>query len=289
MQNNIQENTPYPSIKQALILIGIYLLSLIPAGIISFGLAYLIGIDIKESSHSIIMLPGVIIPLGLTLWYAAKKVPIRSLDWNLSSIRQVGILLASIWIVLGSSLFLEPLFELIPNVEALRADLNEMFQPSLTTFFLAVCFAPLAEEILFRGIILRGFAARYGATKGILFSALFFGIFHIQPLQVVGATFIGIVLGWVYLRSRSLTLVILLHAVNNLLAFLMTAYYPNVASTWELIDNPLYYAGLMLVAGVGMFVAIRYIQRHTTELPVSTVKKESSTTTENIYSLEKIS
>ncbi|BEP34201.1 hypothetical protein GmRootV59_11740 [Variovorax sp. V59] len=81
---------------------------------------------------------------------------------------------------------------------------------------LAVCLmAPLLEEMLFRGIVLRGFLLRYSRWQAIVGSALLFGAAHLNIYQFVVGLVMGTVLGWLYERSRSLIPCIALHAAYN--------------------------------------------------------------------------
>ncbi|MEJ1167426.1 CPBP family intramembrane glutamic endopeptidase [Variovorax sp. CCNWLW235] len=81
---------------------------------------------------------------------------------------------------------------------------------------LAVCvMAPLLEEMLFRGIVLRGFLQRYSRWQAILGSALLFGVAHMNIYQFVVGLVLGTVLGWLYERTRSLIPCIALHAAYN--------------------------------------------------------------------------
>jgi membrane protease YdiL (CAAX protease family) len=81
---------------------------------------------------------------------------------------------------------------------------------------LAVCaVAPLLEEMLFRGIVLRGFLQRYSRWQAILGSALLFGAAHLNIYQFVVGLILGTVLGWLYERTRSLIPCIALHAAYN--------------------------------------------------------------------------
>src|SRR5690606_30966839 len=81
--------------------------------------------------------------------------------------------------------------------------------------------APILEEVIMRGIILDGLLKRYSPVRSILFSSFLFGLLHLNPWQMVSAMVIGIFAGWVYYRTRSLALPILIHATNNLSAFSM--------------------------------------------------------------------
>ena len=78
-----------------------------------------------------------------------------------------------------------------------------------------VIVAPLTEELLFRGLILRAFLQRYSPTKSVLVSALLFGAFHMNPWQLLGASAVGVILGWWYVRTGSVALCVFGHAVFN--------------------------------------------------------------------------
>ncbi|HPX05911.1 MAG TPA: CPBP family intramembrane metalloprotease, partial [Tenuifilaceae bacterium] len=89
------------------------------------------------------------------------------------------------------------------------------------SFITAVILAPVLEELLFRGIILKGFLKNYSPVKAIVVSGLLFGIFHLNPWQAIGASFVGVILGWVYYKTKSIIPCIIIHFVNNLLAFIL--------------------------------------------------------------------
>lgn len=86
-----------------------------------------------------------------------------------------------------------------------------------------VVVAPIVEEIIFRGIVLRGFLKHYSVRKSILLSALLFGIIHMNPWQFVGAFVAGIILGWWYVKTNSITTTIFGHALNNGMSFIIGA------------------------------------------------------------------
>ena len=84
-----------------------------------------------------------------------------------------------------------------------------------------VVMAPLFEETLFRGVILESARARYGTLAAWAISSLVFGLAHLHPALVVNAFVLGLVLGYIYIRTDSLWSTVILHAVNNALAYLM--------------------------------------------------------------------
>jgi membrane protease YdiL (CAAX protease family) len=80
----------------------------------------------------------------------------------------------------------------------------------------ALSFGPILEEILFRGIILKGLLYSYSPWKAIILSSVIFGIIHGRPIVIPGAIFFGIFLGYVYYKTNSLGITILLHFLTNL-------------------------------------------------------------------------
>ena len=86
--------------------------------------------------------------------------------------------------------------------------------------FFAGCLLPgVGEEIFFRGCLSRNLVAWNGVVIGALLTALLFGLVHIEPVQACGAFFLGLALQYVYLATRSLLAPIILHTLNNSLAF----------------------------------------------------------------------
>ncbi|NKC12064.1 MAG: CPBP family intramembrane metalloprotease [Gammaproteobacteria bacterium] len=83
--------------------------------------------------------------------------------------------------------------------------------------------APIFEEIIFRGILLRGFLQHYGPRRGIILCALLFAGFHLTASQFPFAFVFGCFVGWLYWRTRSLWPCIVAHAGYNLIFFLV--YY----------------------------------------------------------------
>ena len=81
----------------------------------------------------------------------------------------------------------------------------------------SVIVAPLTEELLMRGLILRGFLSRYSVRKAILVSALLFGLLHIYPWHFIGPTVGGILYAWWFIRTRSMLPCFLGHALHNAL------------------------------------------------------------------------
>ena len=97
--------------------------------------------------------------------------------------------------------------------------------------------APLTEEVVFRGAILRtllGMMSKRNHWVAIMISAAVFGAVHGNAAQFVNALLMGLLLGWMYYRTRSLVPGILLHWVNNTMAYILTNLLPQTDG--KLID-----------------------------------------------------
>ena len=76
----------------------------------------------------------------------------------------------------------------------------------------------LAEELLFRGLVLGWLSSRWGSFWGLIGSSCLFGAIHLDPAQAVAAAIIGLYLGGLRLRTGSVHAPILCHAANNAVA-----------------------------------------------------------------------
>ena len=97
--------------------------------------------------------------------------------------------------------------------------------------------APLAEEIVFRGAILRtllGMMSKKNHWVAIMISAAIFGVVHGNMAQFVNASLMGLLLGWMFYRTKSLVPGILMHWVNNTMVYILINIAPQ--SDGELID-----------------------------------------------------
>ncbi|MBR0386128.1 MAG: CPBP family intramembrane metalloprotease [Erysipelotrichaceae bacterium] len=79
--------------------------------------------------------------------------------------------------------------------------------------------APLAEEILFRGWLMK-LLRKYGPTAAIFFTAVSFGLFHGNIYQSVPALFIGVILGYLAIRYDSLLPSFTVHAASNIITLI---------------------------------------------------------------------
>lgn len=88
-------------------------------------------------------------------------------------------------------------------------------------FFIVSISAGICEEFFFRGMMLDAYSARFGARKGILISAVLFGLFHFNPQNLLGPIFLGLLFGYLVMVTESIMAGILAHMTNNGIAVLM--------------------------------------------------------------------
>lgn len=84
-----------------------------------------------------------------------------------------------------------------------------------SSMFVLVMVAPITEELMFRGLMLRGFLTRFSIGKAFLLSALLFAATHLNPWQFLSAFGLGILFAWWYARTRSLIPSLIGHALVN--------------------------------------------------------------------------
>ena len=124
--------------------------------------------------------------------------------------------ISGLWIMLA-----EQLPSLQKSVEAMNAGAENIAGGNaFGTFMIAVIGAPVVEEILFRGIVLRSIRKFAPAWGAILISSVLFGVYHLNIIQAAYATLMGIAAGILYEKKRNLLFPILVHFANNLITML---------------------------------------------------------------------
>lgn len=76
--------------------------------------------------------------------------------------------------------------------------------------------APIAEELFFRGLVMRALEKRFGLTWGVVGSSVLFGATHFQFLQFPALTCAGLVFAWLVVRSDSLWSGVVGHMTFNM-------------------------------------------------------------------------
>jgi membrane protease YdiL (CAAX protease family) len=162
-----------------------------------------------------------------------------------------------------------PISSLIPMPEIFKEMLKELASlDGFGAFAMMVIAAPVFEELIFRGIILDGMLQRYSPAKAIFWSSFLFGFVHLNPWQFIAGLVIGAFIGWVYYRTRSLSISMLIHAAVNGTSFglkyLMdeeAMFDQSFAESFGGITNAiLVTTGALIVAGVCIMLLKRQFE-----------------------------
>jgi hypothetical protein len=145
--------------------------------------------------------------------------------------------------VLAAGMILEAVNQHLPDTKgSIMEMMEEMMEGPLWANLLTMCImAPILEEWMCRGVILRGllnYEHKFPASEGerqrgmspalaIVISALFFAAIHGNVWQGVTAFAIGCLFGYVYYKTGSLKLTILMHCANNTFAVLTGKFAPE--------------------------------------------------------------
>ncbi|HET9445021.1 MAG TPA: CPBP family intramembrane glutamic endopeptidase [Steroidobacteraceae bacterium] len=220
------QHPTYPNAVEALLLIALLLWIEYFVAATVFGANLLAGVNDSDVYGFITVVGNGILFIGLM---AYKRIGYRALYHPAGHSVAATMTLVSV-----------PILMLIPGLALMAGALNSIVQwlvpmdaadvarferqmaPGIVPVLFTCVAAPVLEEMLFRGVMLRAFLRQYSRTFAILWSATLFGVAHLNLYQMVTALAIGIVAGWLYERCRSLWPCILLHAAYNIF---ITGYY----------------------------------------------------------------
>lgn len=258
----------YPSIRQAIwLLVLIFFLMIV----LSISVGILDGIvDFSFGEHPATLAIVNLIAIGLLLMWGLKKAKASFKEVFSFVPMRMSLFLPMSLTIIGVGILLSELDNLLRTVLPMPAVIADFYmnlflgQKSLWgSFVLVVVVAPLTEELLFRGLILRGFLSRYTMRKAVLASAILFGIFHLNPWQFLGAAIMGVLFAWLFVRTRSLLPCFFGHALNNALPLILLGIFnleiPGVTTIFTKVEFQPLWLDLfgLLLAGLGLWLLNR--------------------------------
>ena len=153
-------------------------------------------------------------------WTPVGKTYIQSKPWATliwSGVAAIGVVIPSVW-----------LQEQMPALPDTAGDTLQKIISTPGGYFVIALLAPVVEEVVFRGAILRkllsGMRSKWGA---ICISAILFALIHFNPAQIPHAFLMGLLMGWLYMRTGSIMPGVVFHWSNNTVAYLMAVAYPG--------------------------------------------------------------
>lgn len=246
--------------------------------------AFMLGIlkatgSLKLNENDLALSSYIIIFVSLCLWLLKDfqrlriklKYVIGDFPNNQNWFRLAGLVILAIIFSVSAYIVLFNLLSLAApyQVEKLLSDVakdpsanrSNSFESNLLVIFATCVVAPITEEFIFRGIILQRFSTKWGIRAGLLSSSLLFGCLHVS--NPIGLSLFGIILGVLYIKTRSLIVPIVFHAMNNILAVSLQLL-PRKSLTYtpaEQIQNlhSSWWVGVVLMA-ISLPFLLRFLQ-----------------------------
>lgn len=162
-------------------------------------------------------------PLALKVSSLAPRIDKINLPLTLMGLVLIGV----------AGVAIDPIMKLMP--ESWTSLLDDMMDAGIWAIVTSVVLAPIMEEYLFRGMLQRSITTCHGAIGGIVIASVVFGLIHIIPQQVLAASLSGLVLGTIFYLTGSLTTVVMIHMLNNGLAYLQFMFLGQDFDPMELL------------------------------------------------------
>lgn len=137
------------------------------------------------------------------------------------------LLAVAVWAL---SIVTEPLVSWIPMPDFIQEAFNAAFDASKPVDLIVstAILAPICEELLCRGNMMRGILVQKGVVKAILWSAFIFALIHFNPWQAIPAFILGCFFGWIYYKTHNIWACIFMHFVNNATSAALTLLFPEI-------------------------------------------------------------
>ncbi len=245
----------YPNMKQSWGLFGYIILATVVFAIVVLMLSLVMNLLGQEAKAAQLLtnpwskLFMYILPFLVVVWPALRRKQRREPGFQLNLRAPKAGTLAIIALATWCIYFLvDPVIDLIPMPKFFENLILELLSDhSLASILMLVVAAPIFEELLFRGIILDGLLKHYSPHKAIIWSAVMFGIVHLNPWQFLAALALGLFMGWIYYRTGSLLATMFIHFVANgtgvFLGWLLVPDATTMRTTREMVgSNALYFA-----------------------------------------------
>lgn len=270
-----------PSVADMFILLVWLLLGALLGNLLTLPFVAILGQEAGVQYATLISYPVMFIP---PMIYASVKsrnnsLTRRGLKLDNTHFSPLGGALCALLVMLGTlamGMATDPLTNLLPDMpEWLEKTFENLTSGDsfFLNFLLVSLFAPFFEEWLCRGMVLRGLLGnKMKPVWAIVISAAFFAFIHLNPWQALPAFLLGCLFGYVYYKTGSLQLTMLMHFTNNTFALVMSNIdsLKDVESLTEVLGSQLYW---ILVAACALLTVliVRAFRRIPTEQPTSSL------------------
>ncbi|MBU3111613.1 CPBP family intramembrane glutamic endopeptidase [Clostridium lacusfryxellense] len=185
----------------------------------------------------------------LLKWYSEKpKEQAHKQNITIKNFICVTLIIIAFRAIFDNSLIY--LVNKIPMPDFIVQAFNEMAISPIIMILSAVIIAPIYEEVIFRGIMLKGMARKMNPILAIIISALFFAILHMNIPQGINAFLLGIVIGSIYLNTGSIYLSIFAHFINNSVGITISELYGLISGKYSILFH-----GVAIILGIIILIA----------------------------------
>lgn len=222
MDTELNTATPRPKFPTLSSTVGIVILLLVASAVVGGILALLM-----PSNKPVLLFLAYVIPFGIvtTVLLMMQKHDFGATFSSLFKRFDIQIIPFLFLFVLGFGYVSDIITSLIPMPDWIKRYFEDMVQVS-TWSFLTVCIAaPVLEELLCRGVLLRSYLQNYTVRKALFWSAFIFAILHLNPWQAIPAFGIGYFMAWLFFKTSSILPAITVHFLNNFIAFVSSYYF----------------------------------------------------------------
>jgi len=124
-----------------------------------------------------------------------------------------------------------------------------------------VVIAPIIEEMIFRGLLLRGLEKKYkSVVLSVIYSSILFAVIHVLPSLFIQIFLIGMILGFLSIKFNSIFPGIVLHSINNLLTLLLLNLNGNYFDFY--LKNDFVNWKMVIVGGILIYFGFREIKSY---------------------------
>ena len=148
----------------------------------------------------------------------------RYIGFRSTKFKPIALAIVIAFLIWGFDYFYQTVLLDINNDIAAR-DWYETQNNLILAFFGTVIFAPIIEEMLFRGIILQGLNTYLSRFWSAIILSVAFALIHFDVLQIPTLIFASIIYAWLTFKYNSITPAIIAHVTNNCLTYF---YYIHI-------------------------------------------------------------
>jgi len=209
--------------------------------------------------------------LTLPIYFIIPKIQKQNF-FDVFKFKKTGISILGLSLILGTSLnrfishafsYLERLTPLENVMQEHQETIGRIMEGNFVIVFITVgIMAPIIEEIIFRGLVLNELKKVVPACPAIILQAIIFGIYHMNPLQGVYTSLLGIVLGIAAEKTGSIWTPILIHISFNSISTLLSKMPVDIPESYFPSSEHFAFVSSIVFSALSFALILRLSSRH---------------------------